>query len=132
MTAILKSREAILALILVLTVAGIGLYQPVFLEAQNLGDMLTETSVLFMMALAQMVVILTRGIDLSVAANLALSGMIAALVSQYYPDVPLVLMILTGVARRPAARHASTARSSPISAFRPSSSRWARWRSSAG
>ena len=46
--------------------------------------MLTETSVLFMMALAQMVVILTRGIDLSVAANLALSGMCAALVSQYY------------------------------------------------
>lgn len=97
MTAFLKSREAILALVLVLTVAGISLYQPVFIEAQNIGDMLTETSVLFMMALAQMVVILTRGIDLSVAANLALSGMIAALVSQYYPDVPLVLMILTGV-----------------------------------
>jgi hypothetical protein len=35
------------------------------------------------------------GIDLSVAANLALSGMIAALVSQYYPEVPLVLMILS-------------------------------------
>jgi len=97
MNALLKSREAILALILLVTVAGIGAYQPVFLERQNLSDMLTETSVLFMMALAQMVVILTRGIDLSVAANLALSGMIAALVSQYYPEVPLVLMILAGV-----------------------------------
>ena len=51
-----------------------------------------------MMALAQMMVILTRGIDLSVAANLALSGFVAALVSQYYPDVPLVLMILAGMA----------------------------------
>ena len=59
---------------------------------------------LFMMALAQMVVILTRGIDLSVAANLALSGFVAALVSQYYPDVPLVLMILAGMATGPAAR----------------------------
>ncbi len=97
MTAILKSREFILALALLVTVFAIGAYQPVFLEWQNLGDMLTETSVLFMMALAQMVVILTRGIDLSVAANLALSGMIAALVSQYYPEVPLVLMILSGV-----------------------------------
>ena len=97
MTAILKSREAILALILVLGVAAIGAYQPVFLEWENIGDLLTETSVLFMMALAQMVVILTRGIDLSVAANLALSGMIAALVSQYYPDTPLLLMILAGV-----------------------------------
>jgi rhamnose transport system permease protein len=69
----------------------------VFLEWRNIGDMLTETSVLFMMALAQMVVILTRGIDLSVAANLALSGMVAALVSQYYPETPLVLMILTAI-----------------------------------
>jgi rhamnose transport system permease protein len=96
-SAIVKSREAILALILILGVAVIGAYQPVFLEWENIGDLLTETSVLFMMALAQMVVILTRGIDLSVAANLALSGMIAALVSQYYPDTPLLFMILAGV-----------------------------------
>jgi len=94
---LLKYRELVLALILVLGVAGIGAYQPVFLRWENISDMLTETSVLFMMALAQMVVILTRGIDLSVAANLALSGMCAALVSQYYPDTPLVLMILAGV-----------------------------------
>ena len=78
-------RELILALILSSGVASIGAYQPVFLRWENISDMLTETSVLFMMALAQMVVILTRGIDLSVAANLALSGMCAALVSQYYP-----------------------------------------------
>lgn len=97
MTALLKSRELLLGIVLVVTGAAIGAYQPVFLELQNIGDMLTETSVLFMMALAQMVVIITRGIDLSVAANLALSGMIAALVSQYYPDVPLLLMILAGV-----------------------------------
>src|SRR6185312_11336605 len=94
---LLNAREAILALILIVGVAAIGLYQPVFVERQNISDMLTETSVLFMMALAQMVVILTRGIDLSVAANLALSGMVAALVSQYYPEVPLILMILTGI-----------------------------------
>lgn len=97
MIALLKSRELLLAVILALTVAGIGVYQPVFLQWQNISDMLTETSVLFVMALAQMVVILTRGIDLSVAANLALSGMLAALVSQYFPETPLVLMILTGI-----------------------------------
>ena len=98
MKRLLNAREAILALILIVGVAAIGLYQPVFVEWENISDLLTETSVLFMMALAQMTVILTRGIDLSVAANLALSGFIAALVSQYYPDVPLVLMILAGMA----------------------------------
>lgn len=94
---ILASREAILALILAVCVAGIGAYQPVFLARGNLADLMTETSVLFMMALAQMAVVLTRGIDLSVAANLALSGFVAALVSQYHPELPLVAMILAGV-----------------------------------
>jgi len=97
MKALLHNRELVLALILVIGMLAIGAYQPAFLAWGNIGDMLTETSVLFMMALAQMVVILTRGIDLSVAANLALSGMIAALVSQYYPEVPLILMILAGI-----------------------------------
>lgn len=97
MSRLLNYREAVLALVLVVGVAAIGLYQPVFLEWENLSDMLTETSVLFMMALAQMVVILTRGIDLSVAANLALSGFVAALISQYFPDVPLLLMVLAGI-----------------------------------
>jgi len=96
-SAVWKSREFLLAVALAVAVTIIGIYQPVFVEWDNLSDMLTETSVLFMMALAQMVVILTRGIDLSVAANLALSGFLAALVSQYYPGVPLVLMILAGI-----------------------------------
>ncbi|GLS33300.1 rhamnose transport system permease protein [Mesorhizobium albiziae] len=97
MKGLFNYRELILASILLVGIAAIGAYQPAFLRWGNISDMLTETSVLFMMALAQMVVILTRGIDLSVAANLALSGMLAALVSQYYPEIPLVLMILTGV-----------------------------------
>ncbi|MBN9067198.1 MAG: ABC transporter permease [Rhizobiaceae bacterium] len=97
MSAVLKSREFILAVALAVAVVVIGIYQPVFVEWENLSDMLTETSVLFMMAMAQMVVILTRGIDLSVAANLALSGFLAALVSQYYPGLPLVLMILVAI-----------------------------------
>lgn len=97
MKALFNYRELVLALILIVGIAAITAYQPAFLTWGNVSDMLTETSVLFMMALAQMVVVLTRGIDLSVAANLALSGMTAALVSQYYPETPLILMILTGI-----------------------------------
>jgi rhamnose transport system permease protein len=96
-SAVFRSREAALALILALGIIAISAYQPVFARWGNISDLLTETSVLFMMALAQMVVILTRGIDLSVAANLALSGFVAALVSQYYPETPLIFMILAGV-----------------------------------
>ena len=49
---------------------------------------------LAMMALAQMTVILTRGIDLSVAANLALTGMLVALVSRAVPGLPIPAIML--------------------------------------
>jgi rhamnose transport system permease protein len=97
MAILLRSRELLLSVILVLMVAGIGLYAPVFLNPENLSDLLTDTAVLCMMALAQMVVILTRGIDLSVAANLALTGFIVALLNQLAPGVPIAVCILVGV-----------------------------------
>jgi rhamnose transport system permease protein len=39
-------------------------------------------------------VIVTRGIDLSVAANLALSGMVAAMLGAHFPGLPLPLIVL--------------------------------------
>ena len=50
-----------------------------------------------MLALGQMLVILVRGVDLSVAANLALCGMLAALFNRAWPDagvVPVLLLTL--------------------------------------
>jgi len=46
-----------------------------------------------MMVLAQMLVIVTRGVDLSVAANLALSGMAVALLGQKFPALPVAVLI---------------------------------------
>ena len=40
-----------------------------------------------------MFVILIRAIDLSVALNLALSGMIISLLSQINPDLPVFLLL---------------------------------------
>jgi rhamnose transport system permease protein len=97
MSALLRSREVLLALVLAIMVAGISAYQPVFLTGGNISDLLTDTSVLFMMAIAQMIVILTRGIDLSVAAMLALTGMVSAMLSQYVPDLPLVIYIAVAI-----------------------------------
>ena len=68
-------------------VAGIGVYAPAFVSPANIATVLDDTSILFMLVLAQMIVILTRGIDLSVAANLALSGMISASLAQHFPEL---------------------------------------------
>ncbi|MEZ5866760.1 MAG: ABC transporter permease [Geminicoccaceae bacterium] len=94
-------REIVLALVIALMVAAIGSYAPAFVEGTSLLGVLDDTALLFMLALGQMVVILTRGIDLSIAANLALTGMLVALVGQYGPDLPalayIALAILIGL-----------------------------------
>jgi rhamnose transport system permease protein len=92
------SREILLALIVAALILAVGARAPVFLTLDSLNGVLTDTAILAMMALAQMVVILTRGIDLSVAANLALSGMVVALISTVQPDLPIALTILIATA----------------------------------
>ena len=97
MIRLLRNREAALAVIIVLMVTAIGFYAPAFVSPDNIAYVLDDTAILFMMALAQMVVILTRGIDLSVASNLALSGMISASLAQYQPDLPVVVYMVLAV-----------------------------------
>ena len=89
MTSLLKNRDALLALIVAVLVIGVGIRAPVFLTADSLVNMLTDTSFLFMLALAQMAVILTRGIDLSAAANLALTGMMVTLAARSATWLPI-------------------------------------------
>lgn len=98
MTKIATRRELVLALIIVALVGLIGLRSPVFVSFDNLRFVVTDTSVLVMLALAQMTVILTRGIDLSVAANLALTGMLVALLSRAQPGLPIPVVMLVGMA----------------------------------
>jgi rhamnose transport system permease protein len=73
---------AALTLVLFLVVTGAF---PKFAAPANLAGLLDDTALLIMLALGQMLVILVRGIDLSVAANLALCGMLAALFNRAYP-----------------------------------------------
>ncbi|URN99223.1 ABC transporter permease [Leclercia adecarboxylata] len=95
---LLKHREALLAAVIVLMVIAIGTRVPSFIAPGNLVEMFNDTSILVILALGQMMVLLTKGIDLSMAANLALTGMIVALINFNYPEVPVwVLLILATV-----------------------------------
>jgi rhamnose transport system permease protein len=95
---ILKQREPLLAAMVVLLVAAVGLRAPAFLSAGSLANLVTDSTLLVMLALTQMLVIVTRGVDLSVASNLALSGMVAAMLGAHVPGLPLPLIMLAAVA----------------------------------
>jgi ribose transport system permease protein len=85
-------------LILALLVVAIGIWTPSFLTPGNLGNIAAQTAVIAIVAMGQQLVILTRGIDLSVGANLALATVIGALVFRALDSAPLVslAMILAG------------------------------------
>lgn len=89
---LLKSREAILALAILVLLALIASRFPGFVAPRNLANVFTDTAPLIILALGQMAVILTKCIDLSVAANLALTGMVAALLNGAGVPLPLILL----------------------------------------
>jgi rhamnose transport system permease protein len=85
------------ALTLVLFIA-VTVAFPGFASPRNLSGLLDDTAILVVLALAQMLVILVRGIDLSIAANLALCGMLAALFNRAYPGagvLPILVITLS-------------------------------------
>ncbi|WP_417724821.1 ABC transporter permease [Salipiger sp.] len=98
MNAFLKSREAILMGAIAVLLALIASRFPGFVTPGNLARVFTDTSPLILLALGQTVVILTRCIDLSVAANLALTGMVCAMLNAAAPGVPVAVILLLSLA----------------------------------
>lgn len=90
----LKSQETLLALTILILLSAVTWRFPSFIAPTNLINVFNDTAPLILLALGQMVVILTRSIDLSVAANLALTGMIVALINKTMPDLPVGVLIL--------------------------------------
>lgn len=70
---------------------------PNFLTLENIHDMFTNTAILSILAVGMMLVIITRGIDLSIGAVLALSGMISALAVSSNPNIHPLVAILIGM-----------------------------------
>ncbi|PDT22683.1 ABC transporter permease [Rhizobium hidalgonense] len=81
-------------------IAVVSLITPAFLKPVNLGNILAQTAVIAVVAMGQQLVILTRGIDLSVGSNLALATVIGGLVYQQVDSsfIVIMAMLLAGAA----------------------------------
>jgi len=98
MMRLLKHREIQLLAAIIALVLLISLRVPVFLTPGSLGNVYNDTSILIILALGQMGVILTKCVDLSMAANLALCGMVTAMLNMAFPGLPVPLLILAAIA----------------------------------
>lgn len=93
-----RRREWLLAAIIALIVLAVGWRAPVFLSARNALDIGNDSAILVILVMGQMLVLLTRGVDLSVASNLALTGMLCALAARAWPGIPLAVLLLMACA----------------------------------
>jgi rhamnose transport system permease protein len=98
MNGIFRNREVWLGIVIVAMIAAITVRSNNFAVPRNLGQIFNDTAILIILALGQMVVILTRSIDLSVAANLCFTGMVVAMLNAAHPGIPIIVLIIIAMA----------------------------------
>jgi rhamnose transport system permease protein len=91
-------RELGLLVFIVLLCVVFQLRNSSFLTLSNIEDLLTNTAILGILAVGMMMVLLTGGIDLSIGATIALSGMVSALTVNAFPGIPPLLSLVEGMA----------------------------------
>ena len=83
MKKITGSREALLAIVLIVLFVIITAINPSFLTPKSLMDMLKNNAVTMVMSLGMLCVMLVGGIDISIMSTLALSGMSIGMLLKY-------------------------------------------------
>ena len=97
MSALLRSREAGIGLVLLAVVLLTTWRNPAFLfSADGFRDLLLTPSILLVVVLGQGVVILTRNVDLSVGSVLGLTAYLVG--TLFRAGLPTVVVLLVGLA----------------------------------
>lgn len=94
---LVRFREAGISVFILILVGVVTLRAPSFLTPDNFQDILLNISILAIVALAQTMVIITHGIDLSVSSMIGLVAMMVAFVVKQNPDLSLVFVVLLGM-----------------------------------
>lgn len=91
-----KFRELGLLVFILLLTAFIQFRNSQFLTPENLNDMMVNASIMGALSVGMMMVMITGGIDLSIGAVIAFSGMIAALVVRDFPATSTLTALAIG------------------------------------
>jgi rhamnose transport system permease protein len=89
-------RELGLLIFIVVLSLVVQVRNPAFLTLNNLNSLLTNTAILAILAIGMMLVLVTRGIDLSIGSIMAFTGMVTATTVARHPDIHPLLAVLEG------------------------------------
>jgi rhamnose transport system permease protein len=95
---LIRFREAGISIFILLLVLLVTLRAPSFLTLDNLNNILLNISILTIVALAQTMVIITHGIDLSVSSMIGLVAMMVAFFVKENPEMPVLFSVSLGMA----------------------------------
>ncbi len=94
---VLRFRElgllAALAVVIVVTSA----YNPRFVSAQSIRDLLLNASIIALLTVGQTLVVITRNVDLSVGSVLGLTAFVTGYLFVAHPGLPIVVALLLGL-----------------------------------
>ena len=93
---LIKFRELGLIFFIALISIAVNIRNPEFLTLNNLENLFTNAAILAILSVGMMLVLLTGGIDLSIGATLAFSGMVTGLTLKANPGIPLPVLLLEG------------------------------------
>jgi rhamnose transport system permease protein len=91
-------RELGTILLLILVVMFAGIREPRFLQATSIDSILLWVPLLVVVGIGQMMVIVTRGIDVSVGSMVGLCAMVVGMLFRSHPTLALPLGVLAGAA----------------------------------
>ena len=95
---LVRFREAGISIFILLLVFLVTLRAPSFLTTDNFNDILLNISILAIVALAQTMVIITHGIDLSVSSMIGLVAMMVAFIVKQNPGMSVIFIVMLGMA----------------------------------
>lgn len=95
---LVKFREAGISIFILILVIAVTVRAPSFLSVDNFKDILLNISILTIVALAQTMVIIAHGIDLSVSSMIGLVAMMVAFVVKQNPEMPVLFAVVLGMA----------------------------------
>ncbi|HSI71621.1 MAG TPA: ABC transporter permease, partial [Fimbriimonas sp.] len=91
------AREIGVLVLLLLVCVAAWIREPRFLEPSNLNSILLWAPLLIVVGVGQMMVIITRGIDVSVGSMVGLSAMLAGMLFREQPGMSVGLGTLAGI-----------------------------------
>ncbi|HEX6674974.1 MAG TPA: ABC transporter permease [Actinomycetes bacterium] len=95
--AALRFRELGILLVLALVVAVTTAYNPRFVSAQSIRDLLLNASIVALLTVGQTLVVITRNVDLSVGSVLGLTAFATADLMAGHQRLPVAVALLAGL-----------------------------------